>query len=755
MFAPSRFDQTDLILPRIFNPAVPSERAELFELRERGRVNFVDRIEMQVRDLLKAKSAGKPLSAEELDKRVKSFFETRDKFSYGNWVYYPWKNIVVHLLGEEDFIEVRTQRNKYKITPEEQESLRKKKIGIIGLSVGQNVALTIALERGCGEMRIADFDTLELSNLNRIKAGVPDLGVEKTLIAAREISEIDPYLKLTIFREGVSEDNIEDFLMEGGKLDLLIDECDSLDVKVLARERARNHRIPVIMETSDRGMLDIERFDQEPLRPFFHGGLETVKYQDLKNLSDEKKVTIGLKITGAKTISTRMKASLLEIGQTITSWPQLASAVFLGGASVAHSSRKLLLGDNIKSGRYYVDLDEIVLTKKDEFEPASTNKRLSKKELVALTPKDQRASPYLLEEAELIHLIKVANLAPSGGNAQPWLWVFDKQGVLHLFHDKEKSHSLLDFKGTGSLIAFGAALENLRLESAKMGLEISIDFRIKEFDEDLIASIRFISKSDSPIQVPFGELADGIALRCTNRKNEERTELPQSALKALEEIAVQSEVFIESKITHEDLDHLSKVIGGMDRLRLFHEQGYQDFISEIRWTPIDAEKTKDGIDLETLEMGAGDKAAMGLIQDPGTIEFFRKYDLGVALTKISDKTLHSASAVMMIQADEFSPIAYLKSGIALQRIWIKANQLGISFQPISASLFLFHRVEREINHGFKPEEVKEIERLKIKLNELFNIDLSKKEIFMFRLTGSGEPSMRAFRRDVSESLIIQ
>ena len=45
---------------------------------------------------------------------------------------------------------MRTNRNKYKITPEEEALLSKKKIGIIGLSVGKAIATTIAMERVCG-----------------------------------------------------------------------------------------------------------------------------------------------------------------------------------------------------------------------------------------------------------------------------------------------------------------------------------------------------------------------------------------------------------------------------------------------------------------------------------------------------------------------------------------------------------------------------------------------------------------------------
>ena len=80
--------------------------------------------------------------------------------------------------------------------------------------MGQSVAVTIALERTCGELNIADYDILELSNLNRIRTGVCNLNLLKTIAVAREIAEIDPFIKVNCYHEGITENNIEDFLLK-------------------------------------------------------------------------------------------------------------------------------------------------------------------------------------------------------------------------------------------------------------------------------------------------------------------------------------------------------------------------------------------------------------------------------------------------------------------------------------------------------------------------------------------------------------
>ncbi len=757
MLTKARFDYINQINPVLYFPNDPIHWDEIQELKSSSTIHTIDAIDSQVMDLIKANHPEIQFTKNELDKLVDDFFIKNDRDLYGNWIFYPWKNTLVHILGEEEFIRVRTLRNNYKITPSEQKELSKKKVGIVGLSVGQSIALAMALERSCGEMRLADFDTLELSNLNRLKAGVTSLGLEKVVIAAREISEIDPYLKITLFREGIHEGNIEEFLGGNGKLDLLVDECDSLDIKLLLREKAKQAQIPVMMDTSDRGMLDVERFDLEPDRPIFHGMLDGITKAELGNLTNKERVAIVLKITGLETLSLRMKASLLEIGSSITSWPQLASGVFLGGASVAHVGRRLLLGDRVPSGRFYVDFDEIVKVDQEEelkVLPNYPDASASAQKLLKKLPENILQSGYILSQQELKDLLNFANMAPSGGNIQPWIWVFDRKGILHLFHDQERSHSMLDFKGTGSLIAFGAALENLRLAAAKAGIEIEVINHIREFEEELISSIRFVAKYKTPIQVPNFELVEGIALRCTNRKNTKRTLLEIAQLEELVAFAQQEGLSIKITEDKKDLESLAEVVGGMDRMRFFHEEGLLDFIKEVRWTEKDAIETKDGIDIATLEMSGTEKAAMGLLKDPRTVKFFRQFLMGYGLTKISKDTLCTSSAVMLLQGSEFTPQAFLDGGKVLQRIWIKANMLGISFQPVTAMLFIFHKVLQESNHGFTDLEEKEIKQLKNKFDRIFNNQSGVQDLFMFRLNKAGEPTVRAYRRDVEDTLIL-
>ena len=305
-------------------------------LKKNNDLLIYDEIYSQIEEYVKSKNPQLTFSKEELNLAALKHLGKTKIEEYGVWVYYPWSKRLVHILDEKEFIEVRTNRNQNKITSAERIKLQSKKIGIIGLSVGQSIALTLALERGCGEIRIADFDVLELSNLNRIRSGLNNLGILKTTVVAREIAEIDPYLVVKCFNQGISDENIDEFLTKNGNLDILVDECDDLFIKILCRQKAKELKLPVIMDTSDRGMIDVERFDLEPERPILHGLIDHLDINKAKTAKTfEEKIVFVNPILGMDSISKRMKESMLQIKKTISTWPQLASSVVSGGGLAA------------------------------------------------------------------------------------------------------------------------------------------------------------------------------------------------------------------------------------------------------------------------------------------------------------------------------------------------------------------------------------------------------------------------------------
>jgi hypothetical protein len=342
--------------PMLLDTKIDQHLTELERLSVMPGVKVFDTYNSQVSQLMSIRHPNRKLSESELNKLSTEYYENHQ----GKWCYYPWNQHLVHILDQEGFIELRTNRNKYKITEEEQSILRDKSALIIGLSVGSSIALTLAMERIVGTLILVDFDQIELSNLNRLAAGVHQIGMPKTTRIAQLIAEIDPYIKLITHNDGFNLSNNQEILNSGTKIDIVLDECDDMQIKWLLRKKAKEMNIPVLMETNDRGQIDIERFDLEPSRPIFHGRLEGLEYDNLDFKDPGVRFLLLSKILDIQLGSERAQYSLGQIGHSIQTWPQLASTVMLGAGICSDITRKILLGQPISSGRYFIDLDQLI-----------------------------------------------------------------------------------------------------------------------------------------------------------------------------------------------------------------------------------------------------------------------------------------------------------------------------------------------------------------------------------------------------------
>ena len=154
---------------------------------------------------------------------------------------------------------------------------------------------------------------------------------------------------------------MHEFFTLGGEIDVLVEECDSLPIKIASRVKAKALGVPVLMDTSDRGMMDIERFDLHKDRPIFHGLLEGFGDENrLLVQLPERSREMMMSLLEYENLSDRVKFSFSEIGKSITTWPQLASSVIMGGAACCHYCRMILLKQPVESGRYYIDLEELI-----------------------------------------------------------------------------------------------------------------------------------------------------------------------------------------------------------------------------------------------------------------------------------------------------------------------------------------------------------------------------------------------------------
>ncbi len=704
----------------------------------------------QVRELIVTRHPEQKFTPATLERLVTDHLEGIPPERHGTWVYYPWSKRLVHVLSEAEFRELRTSRNRNKVTATEQAKLQRFRLGIVGLSVGQATATTLALEDIGGEFRLADFDCLSLSNMNRLRAGVHEIGVNKAVITARAILEINPYLNLRVYTDGVTRTTVDAFFEDGGKLDLLFEECDDLQMKVLLRERARALGIPVLMETSDRGMLDIERFDLEPQRPLFHGLAGPLVADELAGLDTQAKVPIVLRIIGADHISPRMAASLVDIETTIKTWPQLASSVALGGALNVEAARRIMLDQMQCSGRFYVDLEQLVHDGMQFAYPTDSHAHGDSTALHAGTARAERApglpsspanpGPITLETVR--GLVHVAARAPSGGNAQPWRVHWTGQ-ALHCRIDPERAGTWLDFRWRASYLAMGAFVENLTLVARSIGFETRLRMFPDANDRGFVCIAEFLPQSKHrDIDL---DLVSQVPLRTTNRGLGAPALLSPALGTTLIETANAAGARLQIVADRPALELLGGILGAGDRLRILSAHFHRDMMSELRWSEDEAIRTGDGIDVRTLELTAADLAGLRLLAAPAVRSTLSSIGGGKGLERPSAKMMAGSMAAGMLSIAGNSPLAFFHGGRAMQRVWLRAGVYGIAFQPVTAIVYQFMRLD-EGGEGLDSELQIALRDLRSRYLELFHVARDESELMLFRMAQAGPPRVQSLRR---------
>lgn len=744
-----------------FNPVFFRLKNDLEKLKLNGLLESENTIEIfdeilgQVQEFVKSKNPKKIFTKQELKESAEAHLGDSPHEEYGVWVYYSWSKRLVHILDEEEFIFVRTSRNQYKISPEEQKTLSQKKIGIIGLSVGQSVSLTLAMERICGELRLADFDILELTNLNRIRTGIHNLGLPKVYSVAREIMEIDPFIKVKCYPEGLTEANMDDFFNIGGKLDLLVEESDGFDIKILSRYKARELGIPVIMEASDKCMIDVERFDLEPDRKILHGLVDHLDVSTLKKLkTNEEKIPYMLDILGLDTASVRLKASMLEIEQTINTWPQLASAVTMGGGITADVSRRLLLNQHTQSGRYHIDIEELIGDKilKENIANKTIDldyPELTLKEMESISKSVTDNTFSKIDENDLKKIVECAVIAPSAGNNQPWKWLAFKD-KLFLFHNKKNSISWADYKNIISYISFGTAIENIELQSNALGYKVKTTLFPLENNIKLIATFSF--EKNELIGKTKSTLHQFIFTRCTNRKKGTYSSIDQNVIEDLKsecENIEGAKLFLTGE--KDEIEKISKIVSVSERIRFLNPQGHHDFYSkEIKWTSKDGSEILEGLDIKTLELNHTDELGLRVAADPKIIELLNTWNAGSAFEKLSYKSILTSSAIGLITMPVYSDQNWINGGRAVQRVWLNATKHHLAVQPISAPLFLHLQKQNGGSENFNNRECSEVEKCHSDLAKIFTSLEKNTGLFMFRLSHADPPGTRSLRKHIND-----
>lgn len=207
------------------------------------------------------------------------------------------------------------QRTELLIGKENLNKLQHSHVIVFGVGGVGGFAIEALVRSGIGEISIVDFDTVDLTNLNRqIIATQDSIGKLKTSVMKARLLSINPNVIVHEFPEKFSMEN-SDLFFKDKKYDYIVDAIDLVTSKLALAEIAKNLSIPIIssMGTGNKiepTMLEVADINKTSVCPLARVIRKELKNRGIKKLkvvyskelpkkpfnesgSREKKVNVG------------------------------------------------------------------------------------------------------------------------------------------------------------------------------------------------------------------------------------------------------------------------------------------------------------------------------------------------------------------------------------------------------------------------------------------------------------------------------
>ncbi|MBJ6723662.1 nitroreductase [Geomesophilobacter sediminis] len=346
----------------------------------------------------------------------------------------------------------------------------------------------------------------------------------------------------------------------------------------------------------------------------------------------------------------------------------------------------------------------------------------------------------MTESASIKQLLESAILAPSGDNCQPWHFAVTGARI-RLYNLPEKDTSVYNHRQSASLVAHGAALENLTIAASTQGLRPKFSLFPEPAEPNLVADINLEPMSGLPD--PLYAFLEG---RATNRKRydrsyqlsgEERRQLLSCACEGVDGVV---RIFEDPR----EKQTLARAISINDRM-VFENRGLHDFLYDhIRWDNEEALRTRDGLDFQTLELSAMDAVAFRAFRNWALLRLATPFGVTRIIGKTAETLALSSSALGAVVIVGNDPAAYVNAGRLFQRVWLEATRLGLSFQPTAGIAFLIGQVASGAGGAFSPEQAALLKRCGEEVGALVG-DPASSAFLLFRIGRSAPPSARSLR----------
>jgi nitroreductase len=265
-------------------------------------------------------------------------------------------------------------------------------------------------------------------------------------------------------------------------------------------------------------------------------------------------------------------------------------------------------------------------------------------------------------QEQLKFLLQYAILAPSSKNTQPWRFSIG-ENTIGLFADLTRWQTVADASRRELYISLGCALENLLVAAEQFGFRHEVHYFPHRGTEELAATIA-VSPGGTPSVHRTVITLDTITNRHTRHGS-----------------------YSNRPVTTESRGRLLRCCGDLPvRIDLTDDPTVRSRVVELNLHADEMEFADPAYRKELGHwVGQGVFGTPPLLSRLGEL-VLNRVNVGGMIGKRNAAVLSSAPLVGLISAPADDRISQVRTGQALERVWLHATAMGIALQPMSQTL---------------------------------------------------------------------
>ena len=151
------------------------------------------------------------------------------------------------------------------IEEEKYNLIKQKVVLIVGIGGVGGYTIETLVRSGIENLILIDYDTFELSNINRqLYANINTINKKKIEVAKENILQINPNAKIITIDKKLNKDNIN--ILDKYKIDYIIDACDDIEVKKELILKSIKNKIKIISSMGTGNKLNPTLFEISDIR---------------------------------------------------------------------------------------------------------------------------------------------------------------------------------------------------------------------------------------------------------------------------------------------------------------------------------------------------------------------------------------------------------------------------------------------------------------------------------------------------------